>query len=80
MPNPSKPLAEILNRKFNSSFQAFKALDIFNTGNVSEQNFQVGLRNLGLSEYTCDFSKISNGHEFIRLSDLISYLRNGRPS
>jgi len=46
--NPNKPLADVLNCKFNSSFAAFKALDIFNKSYISEPDFQVGLRNLGL--------------------------------
>lgn len=34
-----KPLADYLNSKFNSMYQAYKSLDIFNNGDVSQHGF-----------------------------------------
>jgi len=66
-----------LNQRFNTAFEAFKAIDIFNTGNVNECNFKAALRGLNLTEYESEFNAITNGNKFMRLADLLAYLKNG---
>ncbi len=58
-------------------YEAYKAIDIFNTGSVTESNFQVALRGLGLIDYESEFKIITNGNKVIRLVDLVAYLKNG---
>ena len=74
-----KPLADYLNSKFNSMYQAYKSLDIFNNEDVSQHGFEVALRNVGLSQYNSEFLRITNGKTSMRLADLVAYLRNGEP-
>ena len=51
-----------MNKRFNTVYEAFKAIDIFNTGNVTESNFKVALRGLGLIDYESEFKVITNGN------------------
>ena len=47
--------AELLNRKFTTSYEAFKALDLNNNKVLDENAFQAGLSYLGLSTHALQF-------------------------